>query len=256
MTNNIESSICGIIFIAINIKHKERKATMKNIKLTILIGAIASLLSLVSISAKAENWGMGITGSIMGISADGNESDSATTTETGDKQSKSVENIVVVPSVFLEYNTGFFGTTVGIDWIPINSKLSSKTFNRTDNETSVTDTAAQTDNQREHKANAQLENHLTLYTDINVIGSTYLKLGVGQVDIQTKESLATGGSYGDVTADFTQVGLGVKGDVGSGYMKTEVVYTDYEDIKLTNGTKTINAEIDTMQFRVGYAMAF
>ena len=102
----------------------------------------------------------GISGALAHVNASGTE------TEGGEKSSASTDNIVVIPSLFVEY--GFSDFSVGLDYIPLSADVSDKTYKRTDIETSVTGTAASTSTTRNQTAEAELSNHLTLYADYMV----------------------------------------------------------------------------------------
>ena len=85
----------------------------------------------------------------------------------------------------------------------------------------------------------------------------YLKGGVAQVTLNTNESLGTGSKYGEEDIMGYVIGFGVD----SGNWRTELTYTDYEDISLTSsvartGVTTnnkIDADLDTVALRVSYA---
>ena len=85
----------------------------------------------------------------------------------------------------------------------------------------------------------------------------YLKTGVANVSLNTDESLGTGSKYGNVDIMGVVLGVGIE----SGNWRTEVAYTDYEDISLTSsvartGVTTnnkIDANLDTLALKVSYA---
>jgi len=191
----------------------------------------------------------GVSGALTFIEASGTE------TEGSEKNSTEADNIVVIPSVFAEYS---FGTiSVGLDYIPFKADVSDKTKKRTETETSVTGTATTTSTSRTQSANAELENHVTLYANYNMDNGMYFKGGVAQVTLNTEESLDTGSKYGNEDIMGYIVGFGVE----SGNWRTELTYTDYEDISLTSsvartGVTTnnkIDADLDTVALRVSYA---
>ena len=92
-----------------------------------------------------------------------------------------------------------------------------------------------------------------LYND----NGAYFKGGVANVTLNTDESLGTGSKYGNTDIMGLVVGFGIE----SGNWRTEVAYTDYEDISLTSsvarsGVTTnnkIDADLDTLALRVSYA---
>ena len=192
----------------------------------------------------------GVSGALTFIEADGTE------TEGGEKNSGDAENIVVIPSLFAEY--AYSDTiSLGIDYIPLKADVSDKTKKRTDTETSVTGTTTTTSTSRTQSAQAELKNHITLYANYNLDNGLYLKGGVAHVTLNADESLGTGSKYGEDDILGYLIGFGVE----SGNWRTEVAYTDYEDISLTStvartGVTTnnkIEADLDTLALRVSYA---
>jgi opacity protein-like surface antigen len=216
---------------------------------------LVSLFLVLSITAaKAGSFGMGFTGSITDIQADGNEVDSNASSV---KTTGSADNLAFVPSVFAEYTTDVLGITVGIDFIPLATDVSSKTKKRSDIETSVTDTATATNATRNQSAQAEISDHLVFYAELPVYGGFYISGGIGSVDVETKENLGTGSSYGDASPDIIKYGIGVKNETGNGwYYKAEYAYTDYDTIKLTSGTNTITADLDTSALRLSIGKTF
>ena len=141
--------------------------------------------------------------------------------------------------------------------VPLDADVSNKTKKRTDTETSVTGTTTTTSTSRSQSAQAELENHITLYANYNLDNGLYLKGGVAHVTLNTEESLGTGSKYGNEDILGYLVGFGIE----SGNWRTELTYTDYEDISLTSsvartGVTTnnkIDADLDTVALRVSYA---
>jgi len=208
------------------------------------------LVMLAFSSASYAEMKYGVSGALTFIDATGTE------TEGGEKNNGDADNIVVIPSVFAEY--AFSDTiSVGLDYIPFKADVSDKTEKRSDTETSVTGTATTTSTSRTQQAQAELENHITLYANYNLGDGLYLKGGVANVTLNTDESLGTGSKYGNVDIMGVVLGVGIE----SGNWRTEVAYTDYEDISLTSsvartGVTTnnkIDADLDTLALRVSYA---
>ena len=192
----------------------------------------------------------GVSASLTQIDASGTE------TEGGEKNSADADNLVVVPSLFVEY--GFSDAiSVGLDYIPLSADVSKNTKSRTDTETSVTGNAATVATSRTNKAQAELTNHTTLYANYMLTDTMFLKAGVAYVELDATESLGTGSKYGTEDIYGTVLGVGAKQD----NIRVELLYTDYEDISLTSsvartGVTTnnkIDAELDTLQFKLSYA---
>ena len=210
--------------------------------------SIVSLAVMVLIGNAYAEVKYGISGALTQIDASGTE------TEGGEQTSESVDNLVVVPSIFVEYDMG--GYSLGLDYIPLKADVSDKTRKRTDTETSVTGTATTTSTSRTQSAQAQLENHLTLYANYNLSDELFFKAGVAMVTLNTDESLGTGSKYGNEDIYGYVIGAGVSG----GSQRVELVYTDYEDISISSsvartGVTTnnkIEADLDTLSLKYSF----
>tara|TARA_B100001248_G_scaffold259686_1_gene246187 strand:+ start:661 stop:1317 length:657 start_codon:yes stop_codon:yes gene_type:complete len=214
-------------------------------KLSIL--AFALLLSFSSYSFAEMRYGVSLA--YTQVDASGSE------TEGGEKTNKSVENKVVIPSIFAEYSASDV-LSLGIDYIPLSADVSDKTHKRTDVETSVTGTTTAANTTRNQKAQAELENHITLYANYSLDGTYYLKGGVAFVNVASDETLDTGSKYGDEEIFGGVIGLGAQ----EGNLRIEILYTDYEDISLTSTVartdvspnNKIDADLDTLAFKLSY----
>jgi len=216
-------------------------------KKTILALTIASLAFFGKAYAEMT---YGISAAVTKIDASGTE------TEGGEKSTGSADNTVIVPSIFAEY--GFSDTiSIGLDFIPLKADVSNKTKSRTDTETSVTGNKATVATTRNQKAQAELQNHITLYANYMLSDTYFLKVGVASVELETKESLATGSKYGNEDVLGGVIGIGAKSD----NHRFELVYTDYEDINLKSSVartgvttnNTIDADLDTLALKYSYA---
>ena len=181
---------------------------------------------------------------------------SGTETEGTEATAGEADNLVVIPSLFVEY--AYSDTiSVGLDYIPLSADVSKSTKKRTDVETSVSGTTTTTSTSRTNEAQAELNNHVTLYSNYMLSDTMFLKAGVAFVELDTNESLGTGSKYGSDDIYGAVVGIGAKND----NIRVELLYTDYEDISLTSsvartGVTTnnkIEADLDTLQFKLSYA---
>ena len=215
-------------------------------KKTILVLMIAMLAFVGKAYAEMS---YGISAALTQIDASGTE------TEGGEKTNGSADNTTLIPSVFAEYS--YSDTiSIGLDFIPFKADVSDKTKSRTDTETSVSGTATGTSTSRTQKAQAELKNHLTLYTNISLSDTIFLKGGVAFVELDATESLGTGSKYGSQDIFGGVIGIGAQ----SGNSRFELVYTDYEDINLKSSVartgvttnNTIDAELDTLAFKYSY----
>ena len=116
---------------------------------------------------------------------------------------------MIIPSVFAEYAYSD-KVSVGLDYIPMSADVSDKTKSRTDTETSVTGDKDTTTTSRTQSAQAELKNHVTLYSNYMLTDAAYLKAGVAFVQLQTEESLGTGSNYGNEDIYGAVIGLGEK----------------------------------------------
>ena len=223
-----------------------------------LIGLFAGSALFVTgtISAVAAELGLGVTGAIVALEADGSETE--TGSQTAETTNASVKHTFPIGSIFAEIQGDRW--TVGLDYIPVDADVSDKAKSRTDTETSVTGTNTTTATARTNTAQAELANHLTTYVEFKPRDNMYFKLGYINADLNTTESLDTGSSYGNVTLNGIMYGVGVKKELNRGYTKFEVTYTDYDNISITDSTgrtgvstnNSITANLDATQIRLSY----
>ncbi len=213
-----------------------------------MILALFAAFSLVFSGGAMAETNFGVSAQIVSLEASGTE------TEGGETNSKDISHVFPVGSVFAEMAGERF--TVGLDWIPFDADVSSKTHKRTDTETSVTGTAAATSTSRTQTAQAQIQNHLTLYGEMMLGDTYYAKAGYIHVTVDAQESLGTGSKYGSADINGVLIGAGVR----NGNIKMEVTYTDYDNVSLTSsvartGVSTNNkvtADLDATAFKISY----
>ena len=103
----------------------------------------------------------GVSAALTQIDASGTE------TEGTEATAGEADNLVVIPSLFVEY--AYSDTiSVGLDYIPLSADVEINTKSRTDVETSVSGTTTTTTTSRTQKAQAELTNHniiCKLYVD-------------------------------------------------------------------------------------------
>ena len=219
-----------------------------------LIGLVATI-SLTSV-AYAGSFGIGVTGGIGSVSADGTE-----TVVDGNAGDNSVHdatagNNFAFGSVFAEYNFGDSERfTLGIDYIPGKADVNSKTLSRTDANNGVLIAI----DSGTVSANAEISDHITYYAELGVVGGVYVKYGFSQVDIDVKQSNSSGyGTYPDKTLDAHTFGLGYKGGFGTnGFYKIEGFYSDYDDYSATSTTSnTVKANLDVTGAKLALGYKF
>ena len=174
---------------------------------------------------------IGVTGSTGLIFAEGNE-----TIETNKKGSSDVTNVFGHSSFFIEKT---LGSRFRVGYDMVNSTLSSDTTedSKTDNAATVTNTVK-----------VDFSNINTLYAAVNITENLYVKAGMVSVDIDTKETLGTGGAYGNTSMDGTVMGLGYNKTFDNGFfIRAEGTITDYDDVKLSDTTNTKEIKITKVE---------
>lgn len=228
----------------------------KTIKALMTLIAISSLSSF----AYAGSFGIGVSGNIASVSADGTETETANTGTENSVQSATAGNDFAFGSLFAEYSFGDSERfTLGVDWIPGSADVNSKTLSRTDVNSDSGETNLQAGTR---SANAEISDHITYYAELGIAGGVYAKAGFAQVDIKTTEksvitaSGQTVGSYPDKTLDAWTYGLGYKGTFGTnGFYKVEGYAVDYDTYKASSGTgNTVTANLDVVgaALKLGY----
>ena len=200
------------------------------------ICVISSLF--IASSVNAADFTFGVSASYLKVDGTGTE----TTRTSNQKNNGSASNEVGIGSIFVENNFGTF--SLGIDYIPFKADVSDKVKSRTE-----TDKLASGDVSVTNRAQAELSNHITVYALYPFSNGMFVKAGVAQVDVATKETLGTGESYGDDTVYGGQNGLGF----GYDNWRLAVEYTDYETISLTgSGSNKVDADLDTTAVKLSY----
>ena len=210
-------------------------------------------------SVQAGSIGFGISGNVGTISAEGTETEASNSGTDNSIRSATAGNNFGFGTAFLEYNFGDSERfTIGVDYVPGTADVNNKSLSRTD-VTADGNEANQQDGTR--TANAEISDHITYYAELVLIEGFYVKAGMAQVDIKTKDSYTTGtyGLYPDKTLDATIFGLGVKGDLGDGnlFYKLEGTYHDYDTFSATSTTSnTVSASLDGYNGKLAIGMKF
>lgn len=223
---------------------------MNKLRIT-FVTILASLLLTVSSFAEIR---VGVSAGFNMIEAAGNETlkdSSVVTTHTEHANA-------IVPSVFLELAMAN-GFGVGIDMITGAADLagSGKTKNNNSNATS-NDTGT-------NKADAEVDGITTAYLIKTFDSGLLVKIGISQADVNTKETLNTGTTYGNASVDGMHYGIGYELKRDSGlFFRTTAEVTDFDTINLT-GTQAgatatafnkISADVDVLAAKLSIGKAF
>ena len=234
---------------------------MKKQILTIIVSMMFALASSI---ANAGSFNVGVTGALAKVSASGTETTGAGASGTANSNSTDVSNDnVPIGSVFAEYQSDYFGLTLGYEHIPGAADVSNSVKTRNDVETSVTNDNTANSDPRAFKAQAEVENYNLVYVEMPIYNQLFIGAGLSEIDVNTTEvASSNGGSYGNTSLDGTMFRIGVKGAIGdnAGY-KLFYEVNDFDTLKLTSTgnsvaseTNSISADLDVdmLKFALSY----
>ena len=153
--------------------------------------------------------------------------------ENGEISTEDATGAAAYASVFVEASGERFA--IGIDYVP--QGLESETAENVRHQKSGLQGLTATTN----KVQVDFEDLTTLYVSLNVTENFYVKAGIVQVDVITKESLGTGSEYGNGDLDGTMYGVGYHSEFGNGmFARIEGSVMDLGGQKLTSTTNADN----------------
>ncbi len=221
-------------------------------KFTSIVGASFIWIALIA-PANSGPVGIGVTLQTGKYETSGTETEKTVTGVTSETTNKTLEETFMGGSVYAEYRTDN-GWALGVDYVPMNIDLGSGKRNDASTGADVTSEADTGD----RSASAEIDGLTTIYAHIPV-GPVYVLLGYHSADVTTTETLQTS-SYGNVSINGTQIGLGIKSE--DSRMRAQVSYSDFDDISLTatgntiagdlTGQNKITADADVLAFSVAF----
>jgi len=214
-----------------------------------LINILASLVLAVTFSsfAQAGSLNIGLSGSLASIAASGTETDTGGT-DSSTRKASVEHNNVPVAGLFLEYESDFYGLTLGFTHTPGAADVSKSAKQRNDVETSVTDDNTANTTARSFKAQAEVENFNSVYIELPIYQNFFVKAGLAEIDVNSLETVTgNGGSYGNASLDGEVYGAGFKGDL-SDNLGFKVLYqeTSFDQLKLTSTGNSVASETNTI----------
>ena len=239
-----------------------------------LIAAIAIVA--ISTNVSAGTTSIGVTASIMDVSASGTETDKLTAAGANvadtSIRNKSVSDKTAVGSLFAEYtfSDSAWPVSFGFEYTPGTADISSK-LSRTDAETSITGSGGTSGitvaNSTVRTASADATNFSTAYIEAPIWGMLYVRAGVSNIDVNyvTTDTSTVGGKYTDnISLSGTNLGVGLKGNTSGGTLwKMTYEETDYDGFTLNStgnsvaaNSNTIKGDVDTSAFRLSLAKSF
>jgi hypothetical protein len=195
--------------------------------------AILMLLGTFSMASAELGVNVGISGSMGIFTAKGNEAMGSTDSGNGSPYDRAVSPLAM-GSLFIEKTLGDY-VTVGVDYVP----------NGIDSETATQAKACEASTCTQ-TIKVSFDDMTTGYLALNVTENFYVKAGVIQVDVISKESLDTGGTYGNTSMDGTVIAMGYNKELTNGlFVRAEGSYMEFDDISLlaaTGETRTAHAK--------------
>ena len=211
--------------------------------------------------ANAEILSVGISGNIGLLEADGKETITGTSQRdisygnnntavradgvSSTSTTKGAEDIYIgYVSLFGEAHIFNSGVRVGLSYVPY--ALESETTDNTRNDNCSRDntdgkTGSNVCTPTKQQVQIDVEDLVTMYVayhhnlDLGLIDSVFVKGGIIEGDVITKEKLSSGSKYGNATLSGQFVGLGVEKNMENGlFVRVEGNVTAYQDIKLKN----------------------
>ena len=233
--------------------------------------------------AKAEVLTLGISGNAGLLSVDGKETISGSTnagttwgettaatraaTATAATSEKGSEDVAIgYVSLFGELGLFDTGLRVGMSYVPYALESETTENNRNDNcsndeshldnnsgDSADRNVCAQTTN----KVSVDLEDLMTMYVsyhhdlDMPLISSVFIKAGLIEADVITRESLSSGSQYRNTSLSGDFFGLGVEKNLEEEgmFVRLEGALTQFDTIQLTNtngGTNSNTIDITGM----------
>ena len=199
----------------------------------ILMAVIFSLFSFSYANAEM-GVNIGLSGSMGVFHAE------ATETEGTDVASDDATGVFGYGSIFLEKELGMI--TIGVNYVP--SSLESETAENTRLDKTTTDTRTSKNN----SVKVAFEDLTEYYVSLNLGEHFYVKGGISSVDVETKESLATGSEYGNTSLDGTITAIGFNNELDSGvFIRMEAKYMDFDGVTLTSSNTDNSVKLKSLE---------
>ena len=210
-----------------------------------LIALFIAMFSFGSASADA-GVSIGVSGNMGLFAATATEFDEGTHgTTTGPDESNTESDYLGLGyvSLFIEKSVG--AAFIGVDYVP--QSLESETKDSVRNDCTGTETCgANGFTQQTQTIKVEFNDLVTAYAGLS-IGNAYVKAGVVQVDLDTKENLGTGSSYGNTSMDGIMVGIGGQTTLDNGmFIRAEANFMEFDPVSLTSDTTVNKITVDEL----------
>ena len=179
---------------------------------------------------------------------------------TGDVSKKasdhgdSAEGLFAIGSIFVEKELTDV-VIVGLDYSPIPQESESALNQQSDITTTTTATT------QDNKVQVDFRDLTTIYLMVRAPAGVYAKAGIVKVDVETNESLGTGGAYGNTSLDGTLLAVGMNRELDNGaFVRLEGTVMEFDGVELTNttdSTKSVKVDgIDGYGARISIGKSF
>ena len=152
-------------------------------------------------------------------------------------------------SIFVEKTLGD-RFAIGVDYVPMSADSeTAENINTDASGTSFTNTVQ-----------VDFSDLTTAYAMIN-LGPVFVKAGIMTVDVNTNETLGTGGAYGNTNLDGTMFAIGMDRELDNGaFVRLEGTVMEFDGVELTNAndsTKSIKVDgIDGYGAKISIGKSF
>ena len=199
---------------------------IKKILSTLLVSSALLVVASTSSIADRPTFSVGYTAAYGGYEATGTEHEGSVDPQEQNNANEAGE--YGYSSLFLEVNIAD-RLTLGASWMidDVTTDMSSRV-----DATNHTDRDAGTD-EGTSTVKVNFSNFVTGYAELNLYKGMYVKYGLMEMDLETKENLHTDSAYPNAEMDGTTYGFGWKGAFDNGvFVKTETMMQEWSDISL------------------------
>ena len=169
---------------------------------------------------------------------------------------KNISNDVTFASIFFEKAVNE-NMSIGLDFIPFEAEFESRSTTQATIKGKTTSSTSGT-----NKGTADVSRHLTFYLQpqkeirdgLKVFGT----VGLVRADVESLvQSVSSTNKTVEQSLDGMKLGLGLKKELGFGFVKLEYSETDYDEISATTSNSTkVTADIDTEILALSVAKSF
>ena len=206
---------------------------------------------------------IGVSGQVGQVTANGSEAETDSAKSTTEiTKADELEALFGTGSFFIEKTLDFLPgplarLSLGYDYVPHDIGTGTAGNTRDSSQAGKDDPIMTKTNE----VKADFENLNTFYLTANLTDWLYVKAGLVEVDVVTKETLETGSAYGNASLDGEMYGIGVATKTDNGFFaRLEANWMDIDGVTLTSTTNSDNKVtldgIDTASARISVGKSF